>query len=352
MKDVLESLERWREQGQDIAVATVISTWGSAPRPVGSKMVTTGAGGIAGSVSAGCVEGAVIAEAEGVLGSGEPRLLHYGVADDEAWEVGLTCGGKIDVFVEPFSALADVYEAVKAAIAAGEPVAVIGVLEGPAALQSHKLLVREDGATEGSLDLGGRQAEAVSAALAMLAQGAGGAVELGEDLTLFVDVFATAPRLIIVGAVHFAEPLVVMANAVGFETIVVDPRGAFATRERFPQADVLLQEWPQHALPGMKLNHSAYVVTLTHDAKLDDPALIVALQSDARYVGALGSKRTNAKRHERLLEAGLTEEQLARLHAPVGLNLGGRSTAEIAVAIIAELVQVRNQKPEMAAAAG
>jgi xanthine dehydrogenase accessory factor len=352
MKDVLDSLERWREQGEDIAVATVISTWGSAPRPVGAKMITTGAGGIAGSVSAGCVEGAVISEGEGVLSSGKPKLLHYGVSDDDAWEVGLTCGGKIDVFVEPFAALDGVYEAVKDAIAASEPVAVIGVLEGPDALLNHKLLVRDDGTTEGPLDLGTRQAEAVRAALDLLAQESGGTIELDDDVKLFVDVYPTAPRLIIVGAVHFTEPLVTMANAIGFQTIVVDPRAAFATRERFPHADVLLQEWPQHALPKMKLNHSAYVVTLTHDPKVDDPALIAALQSDARYVGALGSKRTNAKRLERLREAGLSDIQIGRLHAPIGLDLGGRSTAEIAVAIIAEIVQVRNQKPVRETTAG
>lgn len=351
MRDVLENLDRWHESGEDIAVATVISTWGSAPRPAGAKMVTTRAGGIAGSVSAGCVESAVIQESEQVMASGQPRLLKYGVSDDTAWEVGLTCGGNIQVFVEPFAALGGIYDALHAHIDAGEPVAVITVLDGPEELINRKLLVDEDGHTEGSLDLGERTDQAVQEALNLLAQEKSDIVELADGLTVFAEAYPTAPRLIVVGAVHIAEPLVSMANIAGFDTIVVDPRSAFATRERFPQAKELIQQWPQQALAEMKLNNSAYIVTLTHDPKIDDPALIAALTSRARYIGALGSKRTNKMRLERLRDAGLTEAQLERLHAPVGLNLGGRKTTEIAVSIIAEIIQVRNAAPEMVGAA-
>lgn len=345
MRDVLENLERWHDNGDEIAVATVINTWGSAPRPVGSKLVSTSGGGIAGSVSAGCVEGAVIQEGENVMASGQPRLLQFGVADDTAWEVGLACGGEIEVFVEPFSALAGVYDRAKEHLAAGEPMAIISVLKGPEELLNRKLIVLEDGQTEGNLELGEDTDRAVQEALSLLAQETGGVVEMRDDLTLFIETYPAAPRLIVVGAVHIAEPLVSIANTLGFDTILVDPRAAFATRERFPSADKLMQEWPQKALSEMKLNHSAYIVVLTHDPKLDDPALMAALQSQARYVGALGSTRTNRLRLERLREAGLSEAQLERLHAPIGLNIGGRSPAEIAVSIMAEVVKVRNSAP-------
>jgi xanthine dehydrogenase accessory factor len=343
MKDVLDSLNTWTERDEEIAVATVINTWGSAPRPVGSKLITTRSGGIAGSVSAGCVEGAVIEAGKDVMSSGKPQLLHFGVADDTAWEVGLACGGEIEVFVEPFAALEDVYEGVKRHLDAGDPMAVVSVLDGPPDARNHKLVVLEDGATEGTLDLGAQKDEVVAAALRHLADEKGGLIKPEAGLTLFVEVYPPDPRLIIVGAVHIAEPLVTMANAAGYETILVDPRSAFATRERFPHVDSLIGEWPGSALAGMKLNHSAYVVVLTHDPKLDDPALIEALQSDARYVGALGSKRTNRLRIERLREAGLTEEQIGRLHAPVGLDIGGRTPPEIAVSILAEIIKVRNE---------
>jgi xanthine dehydrogenase accessory factor len=343
MKDVLDSLNTWTERDEDIAVATVINTWGSAPRPVGSKLITTRSGGIAGSVSAGCVEGAVIEAGKDVMGSGVPRLLHYGVADDTAWEVGLACGGEIDVFVEPFSALEGIYGSVKAHLEAGDPMAVVSVLDGPPDVQNRKLIVLEGGATEGTLELGAHEEAVVADALRHLADEKGGLIEPEEGLTLFIEVYPPDPRLIIVGAVHIAEPLVAMANAAGYETILVDPRSAFATRERFPHVHSLIGEWPDSALSDMTLNHSAYVVVLTHDPKLDDPALIEALQSDARYVGALGSKRTNRLRIERLREAGLTDEQIGRLHAPIGLYLGGRTPPEIAVSILAEIIKVRNE---------
>lgn len=350
MKDVLDSLERWRARGDDIAVATVVNTWGSAPRPVGSKLITTSGGGIAGSVSAGCVEGAVIQEGEGVLASGEPKLLHFGVADDTAWEVGLACGGEIEVFVEPFSALAGVYDRAKALLDAREPFALVSVLDGPEALLNRKLIVLEDGRTEGELELGEHTGRAVREALNYLARETGGVVEVAEDLTLFVETYPVAPRLIIVGAVHVAEPLIAIANIVGFDTILVDPRSAYATEERFPHAKQIVREWPHKALAGMKLNHSAYVVILTHDPKLDDPALTAVLPSGARYVGALGSRRTNRKRIERLREAGMEEVHIARLHAPIGLDLGGRSPEEIAVSIMAEIIQARNAEPAEVAA--
>lgn len=346
MDDILSSLELWLQRDEQIAVATVVDTWGSAPRPIGSKMATTLSGRISGSVSAGCVENAVLEESKAVIKSGKPRLLSFGVADDQAFEVGLACGGTIKVFVEPFEALRGTYDAIKRHIAAREPMAVVSVVEGPDEWINRKLIVLTGGHSEGDLVLPSvLHNRAVALALERLAQGVGGVGTLDEGVTLFVDVYPPVPRLIIVGAVHIADPLVTMANLAGFDTIIVDPRGAFNTRERFPHATMLIKEWPRKALAAMSLDRWAYVVVLTHDPKLDDPALQAALTSDARYVGALGSRRTNALRMERLRQAGLSEDQLARLHAPVGLDLGGRTPAEIALSIMAEIVRVKNGLP-------
>lgn len=343
MRDVLERLDTWRSERQELAVATVISTWGSAPRPMGSKMVITRQGGIAGSVSAGCVEGAVIEEAAQVMDSGLPRLLTYGVADEQAIQVGLACGGTIRVFVEPGWTLDPVYERLAQRVRQRQPAALLSVLSGPPELANHKLLLLPDGEQAGDLALGAQARAAIRGALELLANETSAELELENGLALFVEVFPAPPRLVIIGAVHAAEPLVEIAKLTGFDTIIIDPRKAFNTPERFPDATMLLRKWPQDALAEVALDRSAYVVALTHDPKIDDPALEVALRSPARYVGALGSQRTNRLRLERLRQAGLTEEQLARLHAPIGLNLGGRSTAEIAVSIIAEIIQVRSQ---------
>lgn len=345
MKDVLERLETWRRGNEEIAVATVVETWGSAPRQAGAKMTTTRSGGLAGSVSGGCVEGAVIEESKAVMESGEPRLLTFGVADDTAWEVGLACGGTIRVFVEPFSAWHGVYDSMKEHLAARDAMAVVSVLEGLPDQLHRKLIILPDGTTEGDLDVSTEQEFVVSEALALLETGKAGTLEPADGTSLFVEVYPPVQRLIIVGAVDIANSLVTAADLLGFDTFIVDPRRTFSTRERFPNVTELIQEWPQNALPNMALNGSAYIVVLTHDPKLDDPALQVALTSDARYVGALGSKRTAAKRAERLREAGISEEQLARLHAPIGLPLGGRSPSEIAMSIMAEIVQVKNRAP-------
>lgn len=345
MKDVLERIESWRQQDEDIAVATVVETWGSAPRQPGAKMTTTRSGGLAGSVSGGCVEGAVIEESKAVMQSGEPRLLTFGVADDTAWEVGLACGGTIRVLVEPFAAWDGIYASLKRHLAARDAMAVVSVLEGRPEQHHHKLIVLPDGSTEGNLTLDGDAGHVVGEALELLAGGKSGILELDDGTTLFIEVYPPVPRLIMVGAVDIASALAANAALLGFDTFIIDPRKAFATRERFPEVTDLIQEWPQHALPDMVLDGSAYVAVLTHDPKLDDPALQVALRSETRYVGALGSKRTAEKRAARLREAGLTEEQLARLHAPIGLPLGGSSPAEIAASIMAEILQVKNNAP-------
>lgn len=343
MKDVLEQLDRWRESDQEIAVTTVIETWGSAPRPVGSKMITTAAGGIAGSVSAGCVEGAVIQEAQFVMESGQPRLVEYGVADESAWEVGLACGGTIKVFVEPGWALDSVYQALENSLKQGTPFVTVTIVEGEANILNMKLLVQADGSYIGDLAMPEPAEFSIDKALEFLESEKSGTHTFPDGTKAFFEVYPPPPRLIIIGAVHLAEPLISIASASGFETILIDPREAFATRERFPYVDRLIQKWPQEGLKSLSLDSSAYIVVLTHDPKVDDPALIMSLNSNARYVGALGSRRTNQKRLERLHEAGLTEGTLSRLHAPIGIDLGGRLNSEIAISIMAEIVQIRNE---------
>ncbi len=346
MHDVLDKLEAWRQQGQQIGIATVISTWGSSPRPVGAKLATTLRGDIAGSVSAGCVEGVVIEACHQAIQSGQPQVLKFGVADENAWEVGLACGGTIEVLVEPFSALSSVYETLRQHLVEHQPLALVSVLSGDSTQINRKLLIYPDGRSAGNLDLPEFQRQqVVTHALERLARGEGSTLQLEGGPHLFIEVYPPVPRLIIVGAVHIAEVLVPMANLLGYETIVVDPRSAFATRERFPQASRIIREYPQRALPELGLDSSAYLVVLTHDPKLDNPSLYFGLTNPLRYVGALGSQRTNARRIERLRQMGVSEEQLAHLYAPIGLPLGGRSPAEIALSILAQITQVRYGQP-------
>ena len=343
MQDVFEQLDHWRQNNENLAITTVVETWGSAPRPVGSKMVTTQSGGIAGSVSAGCVEGAVIEEAAHVMSSGIPRLVEFGVADETAWGVGLACGGMIKVFVEPGFSIDSIFDAIKENLSSGTPFFTLSCLDADQEKQNKKLLVEANGNQLGDLDLGEAGESILNDAKQFLQKEKSGTIITPDGYTLFVEVQPVPPRLIIIGAVHLSVPLITIANTLGFETTLVDPRESFASQERFPHVDHLIQSWPDEAMRGMTLDKSAYIVVLTHDPKLDDPALLAALHSDARYIGALGSQRTNQKRKVRLRAAGISDEQLSRLYAPIGLNLGGRSSNEIALSIMAEIVKVRNE---------
>ncbi len=306
-----ETALAWHRAGRGAVLATVIETWGSAPRQAGSQMAVGGDGEIAGSVSGGCVEGAVAAEAEAALADGQPRVMTFGVADEDAFAVGLACGGTIRVLVEPVGDSAPalppgMLEAVVAARAAGRGVAVATALDGWARRLWHDH--------------------------PRIAQDRSG-VEDG----VFFAVHAAPLRLVVVGAVHIAQALLPMARACGFSPVLVDPRGSFGSVARFPGADIR-DAWPDEALTALAPDARTAVVTLTHDAKLDDPALQVALRSPAFYVGALGSVRTQARRLERLRAAGLDDAVLARLHAPVGLRIGAATPAEIAVSILAEVI--------------
>ncbi|MCO8145545.1 XdhC family protein [Rhodovulum tesquicola] len=307
----------WHRAGQGAVLATVIETWGSAPRPVGSLLAISGEGGMAGSVSGGCVEGAVIAEALEALGDGRPRLLDFGVSDDDAFAVGLACGGRIRVLVEPVGAampealLADLV----AARAARRALAYLVDTES----WERRLAGPEDTA------LGPQIAERMRSDRS------------GFEGVCFVAIHNPPLRLAVIGAVHIAQPLVAMARLAGFAPTLIDPRPAFGSAERFP-GETILDDWPDAGLAVHGLDARTAVVTLTHDPKLDDPAILAALGSDVFYLGCLGSPRTHAKRVERLEAAGIPAERIARIHAPVGLDIGARSPAEIAVSIMAQIV--------------
>jgi xanthine dehydrogenase accessory factor len=332
---VIEDVDRWRAGGERVALATVVSTWGSAPRPPGAKMAVSAGGGLSGSVSGGCIEGAVAEEARGVLRDGRPRLLHYGVSDETAWSVGLACGGRVEVFVAALDealyeaardALGSDRAVVKATVIAGEPL-------GRAALFSPgRPTVGSLGAAEGDVE---------RVALDALRDGRCQRQRLG-DAEVFVEPLLPPPTLVVVGGVHIAVALVSLARTLGYRTVVVDPRRAFGSAARFGHADRLVDAWPDDALRTIGLTPSTAVAVLSHDPKLDDPALLVALRSPAFYVGALGSARTQARRRARLAESGLSEAELARLHGPIGLPLGGRAPEEIALAVMAQIVAARN----------
>jgi xanthine dehydrogenase accessory factor len=306
---------RWHNAGQGAALATVIETWGSAPRPVGSQLAIAGDGAMMGSVSGGCVEAAVVHEALECLRSGVPQVLTFGVADEDAFAVGLACGGTIRVLVEPVGdgpggfapALLAGLVAVRAA---RRPVALV------TDLQTHARNLVDD--------------DTVAARLQSDRSG----LEEGR----FIAVHNPPLRMVIVGAVHIAQALLPMARACGYDPILIDPRGAFGSTARFPN-EAVIEDWPDAAMAALVPDARTAVVTLTHDAKLDDPAVLAALASKAFYIGSLGSTRTHAKRVARLASAGVPPDQIARIHAPVGLNIGAKSPAEIAVSIMAQITQ-------------
>jgi xanthine dehydrogenase accessory factor len=343
MREVLPEIDRWRAQGDQIALATVIQTWGSAPRGIGSKMALTRAGQIAGSVSGGCVEGAVVEAGAQVLKTNRPQLLHFGVADETAWSVGLACGGSIEVFVQPLDST--LYEAVHEAIFEDRPAALLTVVRGPDDLLGHELIVSENGNIVGVLG-GGLDEPARAAARAALIEGESQRLGLpeiaSEPVEIFLDVLQPSPALIMVGGVHIAIALAAIAKTLGYRTIVIDPRRAFGNETRFPHVDQLIQAWPDEALSQISLTRSTAVAMLTHDPKIDDPALKVVLPSQAFYVGALGSRKTQTQRRRRLQTAGLTEDQLDRLHGPIGLTIGAKTPEEIALAVMAEIIAARN----------
>jgi xanthine dehydrogenase accessory factor len=338
VRDVLAQIQRWHEEGQALAVATVVRVGGSAPRPVGSRLVVTGDGDFAGSVSGGCVENAVIEEALGVLRDGRPRLLHYGISDELGWEVGLACGGTLDVWVQ----VADpaVWRRVAELVGRDLPAVLLTTL-GEDERAGEQAVVVPDGAAPGFA-----VAEAVEEAFGLLADERAPAEPVVRTFAggreVLIEPLRPAPQLVIVGGVHVARPLSALAQVMGFRVVIVDPRRAFADRKRFPAADRVLVQWPGAALQQLAVDPRTAIVVLTHDPKIDEPALVGALETPAFYIGAIGSRKTRAGRAERLIRAGVAPDRLGRIHGPIGLDLGGRSVEELALSILAEIIAVRN----------
>lgn len=331
MREVLSALGAWRERGDRVALATVVGVMRSAPRPLGAKMAVNEHGEIAGAVSGGCVEGAVVSIADMVLHGDPPQLTHFGIADDEAWDVGLPCGGEIDVWVQEYSP-----GRFEELARSGGRAAEITLLEGAA--PGAKLLVEADGAASGTLG-----APELDDNAARIASDLIWAERSERHGPFFVDVVAPAPRLILFGAVDVAAAVCTLARAAGWRSYVVDPRARFATPERFPDADEVICAWPSDAFERLGgIDPATSIAVLTHDPKLDDAALQIALRSPARFVGAMGSRRAQEARRERLLEAGISEDELGRLAAPLGLDLGATSGEETALSILSEVVAARH----------
>jgi xanthine dehydrogenase accessory factor len=333
VKELLDTLEAWRRDGVRVGRAVVIRTYGSAPRPEGAALLYGADGRVAGSVSGGCVEGAAAEEIARAFETGRSRVVRYGVTDEQAWNVGLACGGNIDVLIEP-----DVPADVEAAARSAGGVAVVTELPPVGSADSRP--PQRYVVTEAGVGAAGLPADVVAAAREALLRGASHIVESGRR-QYFVEAYPVRPRLVIVGAVEIARSLVRLARELGFSTVVVDGRAAFATADRFPQADRLVVGWLDEVADAIALDTNDAVVVLAHDPKLDDPALVEAFRRGCRYVGALGSRKTQSDRRERLRAAGVSDADLARLHGPIGLDLGGRSPAETALAIMAEVVAER-----------
>lgn len=342
MRELFAALDRWQAEGQAVALATLVQVHGSAPRLPGARMLLTGDGRMAGSVSGGCVEGDILTRAAQVLTDGVPVLVRYGIADDSELAVGLTCA-EIEVLIEPWRET-PAWGAVRAALTAHAP-AVVAIALAPAALAGRALAIGPDRTCHGALD-GALDADVRAAADAMLGSAAVSVLTLGEGgdaPVVFVEAFARPERLVISGGSHTAVALARMAKLVGMHVTVVDARSAYLGRERFPDVDVLVHAPPGKALAALDLADAA-VVTLTHDLKSDVPALGAALRGGAAYVGAMGSLATHERRRAALLEAGIDAEAIARIRTPIGLDIGSRTPEEIALAILAELLAVRMQR--------
>ncbi len=349
MRDILEPITQWWAADERFGLATVVRTFSSAPREPGAAMAVSADGEVVGSVSGGCVEGAVYELANQVTASGEPVLQRYGISDDDAFSVGLTCGGIIDIFVEPagrerYAELGQIAGAVRDRI----PVAVATVIEGPGIVGARRVIWQDEAAT-GTLGASDRLDQAVDDdARGMLAQGLTGVRRYGPDgerrrdeLAIFVQSFAPAPRMLVFGAIDFAAAVARAGKFLGYRVTVCDARPVFATRSRFPDADEVITDWPHRYLSGTDTDERTVICVLTHDPKFDVPLLEVALRRPAAYIGAMGSRRTHTDRLARLREAGLDETELARLRSPIGLDLGARTPEETAIAIAAELIQLR-----------
>jgi xanthine dehydrogenase accessory factor len=352
VRDILDQITKWWESGERFGLATVVRTFRSAPREPGAALAVSAAGEVTGSVSGGCVEGAVYEVAREVTDTGVPALQTYGVSDDDAFAVGLTCGGIIDIFVESMDrqAFPELGE-VAAAVSRGDPVAIATVIAGPGHVGARRVIWgnASTGQAAGCLGAGARLDDAVDDdARGMLALGLTGVRRYGahgerrgDELSVFVNSFAPPPRMLVFGAIDFAAAVARAGKFLGYRVTVCDARGLFATRARFPPADEVVVDWPHRYLAGQDVDQRTVICVLTHDPKFDVPLLEVALRTPAAYIGAMGSRRTHQDRMSRLREVGLNEQELARLRSPIGLDLGARTPEETAVSVAAELIQLR-----------
>ena len=349
VREVLGDIGKWYASGQTFGLATVVNTFRSAPRPPGAAMAVSAEGEVVGSVSGGCVEGAVYELAQEVIASGEPVVQRYGVSDDDAFAVGLTCGGILDILVEPVSPAGfPDFAAVAASIERDEPVAVATIVAGPGRIGARRVVW----ADRAGGSLGPRRLEdAVDDDVrGMLAQGVTGQRHYGregerrlDELTVFVHAFAPPPRMLVFGAIDFAAAVARAGKFLGYRVTVCDARPVFTTAKRFPEADEVVVKWPHKYVEelGDQIDERTVVCVLTHDPKFDVPLLAAVLQTRAGYIGAMGSRRTHDDRLARLRETGVTEAELTRLRSPIGLDLGARTPEETAVSIAAELIQLR-----------
>jgi xanthine dehydrogenase accessory factor len=334
--DILQTARDWLARDGRIALATVIDTWGSAPVPVGGQLVIAGDGNFAGSVSGGCIEGEVITEAEDILASGKPKTLQFGVADETAWNVGLPCGGQVKVFMERLEREAGGLALLDRALAARG---------------GRRGLVLRTKLSDGRRQVFERGDANLPADIAQRFRSGKSALESTPEGAVFVHALVPPARIIAIGATHIAQILGEIARIAGYEIVIVDPRTAFATPERFPGIKVEA-DWPEAALGRLGLDPYTALAVLAHVSHIDDEALKVALRSDCLYIGALGSSRNHAKRKERLKAAGFTDAEIARIKSPIGVEIGAQSPAEIALAVMAEIVHaVRGEKPKKAPAA-
>jgi xanthine dehydrogenase accessory factor len=347
MREVLGSIEPWYAAGERFALATVVGVRGSAPRDPGATMAVSASGEAAGSVSGGCVEGAVYEAATAAIESGAAALETYGISDEDAFAVGLTCGGILDILVRPVDpATSPELADVMATVRRDEPVAVATVVGGPAPLGAT-LAVWPDRAA-GTLGTEGLDVAVTDDARGMLAQGLTGTRHYGprgerriDDVSVFVQAYTPPPRMLVFGAIDFAAAVARIGVFLGYHVTVCDARPVFATRKRFPEAHEVVCEWPHRYLAGTRVDARTVICVLTHDPKFDVPVLEVALRGPAAYIGAMGSRRTHDDRLRRLRDAGLTEDEIARLASPIGLDLGARTPEETAVSIAAEIIQLR-----------
>ncbi len=306
--DILTPTSIWLQQRRRIALATVISTWGSSPRPVGGQMAIDEKGEIIGSVSGGCIEGAVISEGINSINDGKLRIKDYGISNDMAWEVGLACGGELKVLIQPLDL---------------EDKIVYSIVDK---IKRREIVKLRIDCSTGSKKIDDTLENQIS--------------HFDSSKNEFIHIIDPKPRLFIIGAVHIAQALVSLANIADYEIILIDPRDHFATKDRFPNCKII-NEWPDEALSKFHLDKSSHLVTLTHDPKIDDLALIFCMKKNFGYIGSLGSKKTHNKRYDRLLEKGFNEVELSKIHAPIGLNINAKTPAEIATSILAEIINYR-----------